>query len=140
MNKESSFYHSHVKYFLENNKSLVFVQFSKFWYQNTCMNIDCYKKYKKIFVKDHCDFISYLIFKILVSKCWQDQMLYFGIALYKTSPLKKGLKSPKLQNFHVFLTIYVILCPFWTLKYFQKIFLYFFSNLGALPNILILSF
>ena len=49
-------------------------------------------------------------------------MLYFGIALYKTSPLKNGLKSAKLHIFHFILTIYVILGPFWSLKYFQHYF------------------
>ena len=53
-------------------------------------------------------------------------MLYFGIALYKTSPLKNGLKAPKLHIFHIFLTIYVILGPFWSRIYFQKIFYIFF--------------
>ena len=74
------------------------------------------KKYKKIFVKDHCDFIFHLIFKFLVPKCWQNQMLYFGMALYKTSPSKTGLKLAKLHIFHFFKPFLYILGPFWSLK------------------------
>ena len=42
--KKALFYYSSVEYFWENYKSLVFVQFSKFWYQNTCISISYYKK------------------------------------------------------------------------------------------------
>ena len=60
-------------------------------------------------------------------------MLYFGIALYKTSPLKNGLKSAKLHIFHFILTIYVVLGPFWSLKYFQHFFyiIFFKSRCSA---------